>query len=166
VIRKVISRETASKDAGPAVARMIGLDVEEADVIVVIQKIAEATAEVEVAAEAEITMIVEGVGNVQTVTDDEAGAVKEAIAETEDVAEDLGVDLTIGVLTVTEGIMEEMVVAAMTDIEMIVIETAKIEETTIVTTGTAVNEGVDDKREADVIAEVVAERASLKTRKT
>lgn len=166
MIRKVISRETASKDAGPAVARMIGLDVEEADVIVVIQKIAEATAEVEVAAEAEITMIVEGVGNVQTVTDDEAGAVKEAIAETEDVAEDLGVDLTIGVLTVTEGIMEEMVVAAMTDIEMIVIETAKIEETTIVTTGTAVNEGVDDKREADVIAEVVAERASLKTRKT
>jgi hypothetical protein len=166
VIRKVISRETASKDAGPAVARMIGLDVEEADVIVVIQKIAEATAEVEVAAEAEITMIVEGVGNVQTVTDDEAGAVKEAIAETEDVAEDLGVDLTIGVLTVTEGIMEEMVVAAMTDIEMIVIETAKIEETTIVTTGTAVNEGVDDKRDADVIAEVVAERASLKTRKT
>ena len=166
MIRKVISRETASKDAGPAVARMIGLDVEEADVIVVIQKIAETTAEVEVAAEAEITMIVEGVGNVQTVTDDEAGAVKEAIAETEDVAEDLGVDLTIGVLTVTEGIMEEMVVAAMTDIEMIVIETAKIEETTIVTTGTAVNEGVDDKREADVIAEVVAERASLKTRKT
>ena len=166
MIRKVISRETASKDAGPAVARMIGLDVEEADVIVVIQKIAEATAEVEVAAEAEITMIVEGVGNVQTVADDEAGAVKEAIAETEDVAEDLGVDLTIGVLTVTEGIMEEMVVAAMTDIEMIVIETAKIEETTIVTTGTAVNEGVDDKREADVIAEVVAERASLKTRKT
>lgn len=166
MIRKVISRETASKDAGPAVARMIGLDVEEADVIVVIQKIAEATAEVEVAAEAEITMIVEGVGNVQTVTDDEAGAVKEAIAETEDVAEDLGVDLTIGVLTVTEGIMEEMVVAAMTDIEMIVIETAKIEETTIVTTGTAVNEGVDDKRDADVIAEVVAERASLKTRKT
>lgn len=166
MIRKVISRETASKDAGPAVARMIGLDVEEADVIVVIQKIAEATAEVEVAAEAEITMIVEGVGNVQTVTDDEAGAVKEAIAETEDVAEDLGVDLTIGVLTVTEGIMEEMVVAAMTDIEMIVIETDTIEETTIVTTGTAVNEGVDDKREADVIAEVVAERASLKTRKT
>ena len=93
---------------------MIIVEVDMVDGIVVIHEITEATAEVE--AEAEIAMIVEGAGIVQTVIDEEAGVETEVIAGIEDEAKDQGVDQTIGVSIVTERIKDEMAVLALTDI--------------------------------------------------
>ena len=143
---------------------MIIVEVDMVDGIVVIHEITEATAEVE--AEAEIAMIVEGAGIVQTVIDEEAGVETEVIAGIEDEAEDQGVDQTIGVSIVTEGIKDEMAVSALTDIEMIVTETATIGETTIATTVIAVNKVADAKREEDVMAEGMAKTKSPKTKKS